>query len=308
MAHASPVGVVLMAYGSPASLEDLEAYYTHIRRGHPPEAHQLAELRSRYEAIGGVSTLRARTDAQAAAVQAALDKSFPGRFEVRLGMKHAEPFIERTVESFVGDGVRQLVGAVLAPHFSRASVGEYLARVREAAGPSAAVDAVERWYELPEHHDFLVGAVQAGLSGLPDRTKVFFTAHSLPLRVLDGDPYPEQLDAGARAVAAAVGLAPFADWATCWQSAGRTPEPWAGPDILEMIRALAATGRAEGVLVCPHGFVADHLEVAYDLDIDARRVAEDAGLAFARTAVVNDDRRVMEALAGRIAQAAGESR
>jgi protoporphyrin/coproporphyrin ferrochelatase len=147
--------------------------------------------------------------------------------------------------------------------------------------------------------------VRAARASLPAKTKVFFTAHSLPARVLVDDPYPGQLEAGAHAVARELGLAPFAEWAVCWQSAGRTPEPWAGPDIREMIRALGDTGRAEGVAVCPHGFVADHLEVAYDLDIDAAQVAAEAGLQFARTAVVNDDERVLAALAARIAAADG---
>jgi ferrochelatase len=223
-------------------------------------------------------------------------------------MKHAPPFVEDGVGQLLALGVDRIVAAVLAPHYSRASVGEYLERARNAAdGRGVPVDAVEHWYDLPAHHAFLVEAVRSARAMLPERTKVFFTAHSLPLRVLADDPYEEQLGAGARAVAEEIGLDPFSEWATCWQSAGRTPEPWAGPDILEMIRALGATGRAEGVLVCPHGFVADHLEVAYDLDIEARRVAEEAGLAFARTSVVNDDPAVMRALAHRIAVAAGEA-
>jgi protoporphyrin/coproporphyrin ferrochelatase len=301
----STTGVLLMAYGSPASLDELEAYYTHIRRGRAPEAAQLAELRARYEAIGGVSRLRARTDEQAAAIQAALDDAHPGGFTVRLGMKHAPPFIEDAVEAMAHDGIERAVAAVLAPHYSGASVGEYLARAR-ATGETVGIEmaAVEQWFDLPAHHDFLVRAVTDARSELPPRTKVFFTAHSLPVRVLQDDPYPSQLDDGARAVATEVGLAPFSEWAVCWQSAGRTPEPWAGPDILRMIEVLAETGRADAALVCPHGFVADHLEVAYDLDIEARRVAEQAGLQFARTTVVNADPAVMAALAERIAGAA----
>jgi ferrochelatase len=142
--------------------------------------------------------------------------------------------------------------------------------------------------------------VRSELDPLPDDTKVLFTAHSLPERALDRDPYPDQLRTSALAIATGAGLDPWADWALAWQSAGRTPEPWRGPDILEVIRNLAATGRAEGVLVCPQGFVSDHLEVLYDLDVDAARVAEEVGLAFARTPSINDDASVMEALAERI--------
>lgn len=302
-----PVGVLVMAYGSPATVDEVEAYYTHIRRGRPPEPEQLADLVRRYEALGGVSRLQARTDAQAAAIQRALDEADPGAYEVRLGMKHAAPFIEDTVTGFADDGVDRLVAVVLAPHYSRASVGEYLARATTAAADRAmAVVPVERWWDLPEHLAFLSEAVRSARVGLPAATKVLFTAHSLPLRVLRDDPYPDELAAGAGAVADAVGLAPFSEWSTAWQSAGRTPEPWAGPDLGQVIDDLAATGRAEGVLVCPHGFVADHLEVAYDLDIEARARAEAHGLTFARTAVVNDDPAVMGALARRIATAAEE--
>ncbi len=127
-----------------------------------------------------------------------------------------------------------------------------------------------------------------------------FTAHSLPERVLEGDPYPDQLRASAEAIADRVGLGPWATWSIGWQSAGRTPEPWRGPDILEIVRELAATGRAEGILVVPQGFTSDHLEVVYDLDIEAAAVADEVGLAFARTDVVNDDAAVMSALADRL--------
>ena len=139
---------------------------------------------------------------------------------------------------------------------------------------------------------------------LPARHKVLFTAHSLPERVLVDDPYPEQLRESAAAIAGRVGLLPWPDWALGWQSAGRTPEPWRGPDILEIIRELGATGRSEGVLVCPQGFTSDHLEVLYDLDIEATKVADEVGLAFARTRSLNDDPTVMAALADRVRAAA----
>src|SRR5690606_17771023 len=150
----------------------------------------------------------------------------------------------------------------------------------------------------------LAGAVRRGLERLPERTKVVFTAHSLPERALVDDPYPDQLRESAAATAATVGLDRWAGWSIAWQSAGRTPEPWRGPDILEVIRDLAATGRAEGILVCPQGFVSDHLEVLYDLDIEAAGVARQVGLAFARTEVLNADRATFDALAARVLEAA----
>lgn len=301
MTAPAPVGVVVMAYGTPATPDDVEPYYTHIRRGRPPTPEQLADLRRRYDALGGTSTLAARTADQVARLTTALEAAAPGRFLVALGQKHAAPFIEDGVADLVARGASHVVGVVLAPHYSAASVGQYQARVAEAlAGTGVGTTPVLRWHDLPEYRAFLASAVTDGLAPLPERTKVVFTAHSLPERVLAGDPYPDELWASAAAVADSCGLDRWAGWSVAWQSAGATPEPWRGPDVLAVIRDLAATGRADGILVCPQGFVADHLEVAYDLDIEARRVAGEVGLAFARTRVLNDDPAVFAALARRV--------
>jgi len=312
------VGVVVMAYGTPAGPDDVEAYYTHIRRGRAPSPEQLADLRRRYEALGGTSTLAARTRDQIARLIAALDRLAPGRFAVALGQKHAAPFIEDGVAELVGRGVELVVGVVLAPHHSRASVGEYQARARAAtaaAGSGVAFAAVDRWHDLPEYRAFLADAVRDALAALPAATEVLFTAHSLPERVLVDDPYPDELAASAGAVAAEVGLAP-ADgtrhdgptWSLGWQSAGATPEPWRGPDVNEVVRDLAAerpgARRADALLACPQGFVADHLEVAYDLDLETAGIAAEVGLPFARTRVLNDHAPVLDALAARIASLA----
>jgi ferrochelatase len=302
------IGVLLMAYGTPSSLDDLEAYYTHIRRGRPPEAAPLAELRGRYEAIGGVSPLTERTEAQRLAIQAALDERSPDRFTVTLGMKHAAPFIEDAVAAVADAGLTRAVGLVLAPHYSAASVGTYLDRAA-STGREQGVDVrgVESWHLEPAYLDFLATGVESERAALPPSSKLLFTAHSLPERVLADDPYPDQLQASALAVTERLGLQPWPDWAVAWQSAGRTPEPWRGPDILDVIRTLASTGRSEGVLVCAQGFVSDHLEVVYDLDIEARGVADEVGLAFARTPGVNDDPKVMAALADRVVGVASEA-
>jgi ferrochelatase len=302
----SAVGVLLMAYGTPRARDEIEAYYTDIRRGRRPTPEQLAELIGRYEAIGGLSPLVERTEAQRAALQGALDERAPGQFEVVLGMKHAAPTIESAVDSLAARGVRRIVGLVLAPHYSRFSVGEYLARAIDAAARHGIeVRGIEEWHLEPAYLDFEAAAVRAGLAGLPPDSKVLFTAHSLPQRtVATGDPYRDQVRATAGAVATQAGLAFWSGWTVAWQSAGRTPEPWIGPDLLTVIADLAASENASGVLVCACGFVADHLEVLYDLDIEAKRHAERLGLAFARTTCVNADTAVMDALAGAVQHAA----
>ena len=302
-------GLVVMAYGTPASPDQIEAYYTHIRRGRPPSPEQLAELTERYRAIGGLSPLAERTRAQVAAIAAALDAGSPGRWLVDLGNKHAAPFLEDAVATLAGraaPGGRpdRLVGLVLAPHYSRTSVGEYHARAAAtAAEHGVPYTPIESWHTLPAWLDAQAARVRSALGSLPAATKVLFTAHSLPERVLADDPYPDELRASASAIAERAGLDRWYGWTLAWQSAGRTPEPWRGPDVADVIRDLGATGRAEGVLVCPQGFVSDHLEVLYDLDVGARRVAAEAGLAFARTASINDEPAVMAGLADLVCRA-----
>jgi ferrochelatase len=311
------VGVVVMAYGTPATPADVEPYYTHIRRGRPPTPEQLANLQMRYDALGGTSTLAGRTADQVTAITGALERLHPGRFATALGQKHAFPFIEDGVASLAEQGVTSIIGVVLAPHYSGFSVGQYQERVAAAAADAGlAATGVERWHDLPEYRAFLADAVSEALTDLPTHTEVVFTAHSLPERVLEGDPYPDELHASAAAAAAQLGLRPRTDddataeslegprWSTAWQSAGATPEPWRGPDILEVIRERAASGEVAGLLVCPQGFVSDHLEVAYDLDIEAAHLAAEVGIAFARTRVLNDDPVVLTALAARVASLA----
>jgi ferrochelatase len=302
----SRTGVLLMAYGTPRSREEILPYYTDIRRGRPPTPELLEELTKRYDAIGGLSPLARRTEYQRDVLQSALDEREPGRFDVTIGLKHAHPTIEEAVAELAGRGSRHIVGLVLAPHFSSYSVGQYLERATDAATPrEVEVQGIESWATLPQYVAFLAEGVRAGLRSMPDNTKVVFTAHSLPQRIVDaGDRYPEELLATASSVAEAAGLAPWSGWAVAWQSAGRTPEPWIGPDLLGVIDELAGSEAASGILVCPCGFVADHLEVLYDLDLEARARAERRGLAFARTPVLNADPEVFGALADRIVELA----
>ena len=304
-------GVLLMAYGTPATPADVEAYYTHVRRGRPPSPEQLADLRRRYDAIGGTSPLLRRTRAQAAGVQAALGDGF----HVELGMKHASPFVEEGVAALRDRGAERAVGLVLAPHYSALSVGEYAERATAAAeaGGGPHMSFVESWHLAPPYVGLLAGFVRDRLAEMtadgrpagPAGIEVVFTAHSLPARILStGDPYPTQLAETAEAVALAAGVE---RWSVGWQSAGRTPEPWIGPDILEVLREVAANRRAGGVLVCPAGFVSDHLEVLYDLDIEAQALAGSLGLAFARTPSPNDHPHLCAGLADLIREAASRS-
>lgn len=302
------VSVVLMAYGTPRSREEIEPYYTDIRRGRPPTPELLAELTARYDALGGTSPLAARTDAQRDALQAALDAAAPGHYHVTLGLKHADPKVEAAVDDLAAQGFRRIIGLVLAPHYSGYSVGQYLDRARTAAEPHGIeVLGIESWATMPEFVSFIARDLAARKAAMPEGTKVFFTAHSLPERIIAaGDPYPDQLRSTAEAVAAEVGLTEGTDWDIAWQSAGRTPEPWLGPDVLQVISGLAAddgSAGATGVLVSAVGFVSDHLEVLYDLDIEASAHAAHLGLAFDRTACVNDDATVIAALARRVIEA-----
>jgi ferrochelatase len=297
-----PIGVLVMSYGTPESMDDVEAYYTHIRRGHAPTPELLAELKGRYEAIvGGVFPLRENTNGQVAGLQDKLDQLAPGQFVCYQGLKHAKPYIEDGVERMAKDGITQAVGIVLAPHFSTMSVGSYMKRAQEkAAELGVEMTFVKQYHMHPKLLKALTERVADGLSRLSkategeERVKVLFSAHSLPekIRELD-DPYERQLLETSAAVAEA---AHVKDWQFSWQSAGRTREPWLGPDILETLPVLAEEG-VKAVLVAPVGFVSDHLEVLYDLDIEAQAAAKELGMTLDRIAMLNRDPLYMETLA-----------
>jgi ferrochelatase len=307
-------GVLVMAHGTPDTPEQIEAFYTRIRRGRPPTPELLAELTGRYEAIGGTSPLTERTRAQVDGLDAALEAGAPGRFTVRLGTKYVPPTIEEAVADLAVAGVDRIIGVVLTPHQSTMGSGEYFERARAAAGaadPPLDLVVVPSWYRAPGLDDLLAARTQAVLDGLDPasraRTAVFFTAHSLPQRVVaEGDPYPDQVAASGAAIAGRLDLDadPTVTWGTAWQSAGRTADPWIGPDLLVEMDRVAAEG-ATAVVVCPVGFVSDHLEVLYDLDIEARDRADTLGVAFARTPSLNDDPAFLTLLADVVRAAAG---
>jgi protoporphyrin/coproporphyrin ferrochelatase len=282
--------VLLMAYGSPDRLDQVEAYYTDIRRGSPPPPHLLEELLGRYRAIGGGSPLSRIVEAQRVAVEAEL--AARGRpLRVYAAMRHIEPRIGRIVEGMAADGVERFAAIALAPQKSsnaagyRRAVDAALAGLGEGAPSLSYVDS---WYDQPRFIEALVATTREALARFrdPAAVRVMFTAHSLPARVVaEGDPYPQELAGTAALVADRLGLASY-DFA--FQSAGRTGEPWLGPDILDEIRRLASEGVRE-LVIRPVGFVADHLEVLYDIDIEAQAVAREAGIRLERARSMNTD-------------------
>ena len=306
-------GVLVMAHGTPDTPEEIAPFYARIRRGQPPTPELLDELTGRYEAIGGTSPLTTRTRAQVDGLGAALEAAHPGRFVVRLGTKYVHPTIEDGMAELAAEGVDRVVGLVLTPHQSTMGSGQYFNRAEAAAAlvdPPLTLDVVPSWYKAAEFAPILAERTRAVLAGLDPaarrRTAVFFTAHSLPQRVVDeGDPYPDQVAESGADIAARLDLDgdPSIQWGTAWQSAGRTADPWIGPDLLLEMDRVAADG-ATAVVVCAVGFVSDHLEVLYDLDIEAQDRADTLGIAFARTPSLNDDPAFLAMLADVVRTAA----
>lgn len=308
------IGVLVMSYGTPESMDQVEAYYTHIRRGNPPTAEQLKELKDRYEAIvGGVFPLRANTDNQVAALQDTLNRLNPysdAEFACYQGLKHARPFIEDGVETMAREGIKEAVGIVLAPHYSIMSIGGYIKRAEAKAAETGISMKFVRSYHLhPKLVEAFANRVSSKLDLFKeagaerDQVRVLFSAHSLPEKILEmGDPYQDQLLETSKAVAERAGVT---SWQFTWQSAGRTAEPWLGPDILDTLRELAHE-QVEDVLVAPLGFVSDHLEVLYDLDIEAKAIAKELDIRLERIEMLNTEPLYMETLADVIFQTATE--
>ncbi len=284
-----PTGVLLMAYGSPTSLaeEEVSRYLAHIRGGREPARHEVAALIARYRAIGG-SPFLAQTRAQARALSARLARDFgPARFAVRLGMRHARPSISEALSSLWALGAREVVALPLAPHASVASTGAYLAAARQAAGELGGVRLamVEGFARSPGLARFWSRMLRRALArlereGVPrDRVGVIFSAHSIPERlVLSGDPYRDEVESTARAIASLLGLEGFS---VCFQSAPEGVGGWLGPGPAEVLEELASRG-LRAALFCPVGFLCEHLEVLYDLDVEAREEARRLGLTYAR--------------------------
>jgi ferrochelatase len=290
-----------MSYGTPESIEQIEAYYTHIRRGSPPSPEQLKALTDRYEAIvGGFFPLRENTNRQVEQLEATLNRDHPDcRFICYQGLKHASPFIEDGVRQMAEDGISEAVGVVLAPHYSIMSVGGYIKRAQEAAEPlGVAIRFVKSYHLHPKLLQALSERVTDALKRFEgvsaEQVKVIFTAHSLPEKILEmRDPYPDQLLASSAAVAKLAGVG---NWQFAWQSAGQTAMPWLGPDISDVLKTIRREEQAKHVLICPIGFVSDHLEVLYDIDIECQALAKQLGMHLERTTSLNTDPLYMETL------------
>ncbi len=305
------VGLLVMAYGTASGPEDIERYYTDIRGGRAPSPELLAELRTRYEATGNRFPLLDITREEAGGLERELNAAGEGSFRAYLGMKHSPPSVAEGVARMRADGIERAVGIVMAPHWSGMSVEDYIQRAERAAGDGGpAFTFVRHWYDHPAFVEFLSGRVADSLSTLEPEERegaaVIFSAHSLPQRDVGEDEtrclrcdvcttacrYLEQLRDTADLVAERLGLTAYT---TAWQSAGRTADPWLGPPVEDVIRDLARQHAA--VIVCSAGFVADHLETLYDLDIEAQEVAREAGVRLVRTEMPNADPAFVRALA-----------
>jgi ferrochelatase len=315
-----PIGLLVMAYGTASGPDDIERYYTDIRGGRPPTPEHLRELKARYEAIGNRFPLLDITTRQAEGIARTLNEQAIGEaYRGYLGMKHSPPFIEEGVARMREDGIELAVGVVMAPHWSDMSVETYVDRVQRAveADGGPAFTFVRDWYRRPELIGFLGGRLLNAMDPLTpaerDAAAIVFTAHSLPIRTLaDGShrclrcssprceaycTYRDQLRATADLVAGRVGLTQRIEIA--WQSAGRTSDPWWGPALEDAIPTLAREGHP-AIVVCSAGFVADHLEILYDLDIEAQEVARRAGVRLVRTGMPNDHPEFLHAVAAAI--------
>jgi ferrochelatase len=279
-----------MAYGSPERLADVPAYYADIRGGRPIAPEHLDDLVERYRRLGieDSSPLNAITEQTRASLEREVG------LPVFTGMKHWTPRIDDAAQAALAAGAETIVGLVLAPHYSALSIQGYREQLERALDGRAELRFVDSWHDEPGFVELLAAKIRG------TRAHVVFTAHSLPARILDqGDPYPEQLLETSRLVADAAGTE---QWSFSFQSESPTGEPWLGPDILDHLRALHERG-VESVLVCPVGFVSDHLEIRWDLDVEAIELARALGLRFERIEMPNDDPAFVRTLAGIVRRA-----
>jgi protoporphyrin/coproporphyrin ferrochelatase len=304
-----PIGVLVMAYGGPNSLDEIPGYLADIRSGRPTPARIVEEITHNYQQIGGKSPLLDITRRQVEAVQTRLE---PDTFKLYLGMRHWSPWIEDTVRDMLDDGITHAISLVLAPHYSKMSIAKYQAKIAaglEMQRGQIQLAHIESYHDAPGLVAALAERVEAGMRCWPEAERqaihVVFSAHSLPVRILKtGDPYDEQLQQTAHLVAERAGLED-GQWSWSYQSAGRSPEPWLGPQLPEHLRALAERG-IRNVISLPVGFVSDHVEILYDIDIQAQGVARELGMRLERPPALNDDPLFIDTLAGLVREKAVE--
>ncbi|MEZ4581449.1 MAG: ferrochelatase [Caldilineaceae bacterium] len=291
-----PIGVLIMAYGGPNSLEELPGYLSDIRAGRPTTPAVLEEISYNYSRIGGSSPLLEITRQQVAAVSEKLEAAAPGVFRTYLGMRHWAPWIEEVIGQMLDDGITHAISLVLAPHFSKLSVAKYQGKIADGlAMYHGRIDFrnISSYHDAPKFIQALADRVEQGINSWPederDDVHVIFSAHSLPVRIIKmGDPYDEQLRATARLVADKAGLADDR-WSWSYQSAGRSPEPWLGPQLQEYIPELHREQGVDKIVSIPVGFVSDHVEILYDIDIQAQEVAQELGIRLERPPALNLD-------------------
>lgn len=296
------MGLLVMAYGTPYKEEDLERYYTHIRRGRKPSDEMLQDLRDRYDAIGGISPLARITEQQANALGDHLNNIQDDiEFKVYLGLKHIEPFVEDAVQQMKADGIKEAVSIVLAPHFSTFSVKSYNGRAQEEAekigGPS--IVSVESWYDEPKFIQYWVDRVKETFESMDESERekavLIVSAHSLPEKIIQmGDPYPNQLQETADLIAKGAGIK---NYEIAWQSEGNTPDPWLGPDVQDITRDLHKDKGYTSFVYTPVGFVSDHLEVLYDNDYECKIVTDEIGAKYYRPEMPNTQPEFIDAMA-----------
>ncbi|PEL54171.1 ferrochelatase [Bacillus wiedmannii] len=294
------IGLLVMAYGTPESLDDVEAYYTHIRHGHKPSEEALQDLIRRYKAIGGISPLAKITKEQAHKLTDSMNKIFTEyEFTCYLGLKHIAPFIEDAVEEMKKDGIEQAISIVLAPHYSTFSIKAYNDRAirlsEEIGGPI--IEPIEQWYDEPKFISYWTEQLKETFTKIEDKEKavVIFSAHSLPEKIIAaGDPYVEQLQHTVDLIAEAANIQ---NYTTGWQSAGNTSDPWIGPDVQDLTRDLFEKHGYESFVYCPVGFVAEHLEVLYDSDYECKVVTDELNVAYFRPNMPNSQSVFIDCLA-----------
>ncbi len=301
MTSKKPIAILVMAYGGPNALDEIPGYLADIRSGRPTTPDVLEEITSNYRQIGGKSPLLDLTRQQMEAIKGHFDSE---KYRFYLGMRHWAPWIEDTIRQMLEDGIEQAISIVMAPHFSKLSIAKYQARIADGLRMYRGrieFAHVENYHTAPGYIRALANRVEAGLAGWPEQERenvhIIFSAHSLPERILKmGDPYDAQLRETARLVAGLAKL-PETRWSWSYQSAGRSPEPWLGPQIEDHLVDLAMQGIRDVVSI-PVGFVCDHVEILYDIDIHAQQVAGEHGIRLERPPALNTDSLFIEAVVG----------